>query len=117
MEPGLQRVQPGDRQLPEAQAVDARMVRAVAAGRSLELGRRERQASPLGRAERALESGRSPPVVHGGAEPLELVGRGPVKTRGDEEPVERELEVEAARRAVADRDTELFLQRRPGMEA
>jgi hypothetical protein len=49
--------------------------------------------------------------------PLELVGAGMVEPGGDEETVERELEVEAAGAAVADRHPELLLERRPGMKA
>ena len=40
-----------------------------------------------------------------------------VQARGHEQPVERQLDVVATRRAVADRDAELLLDRRAGVEA
>jgi hypothetical protein len=40
-----------------------------------------------------------------------------VQPRRDEQPVERELDVVAARALIPDRETELLLDRRPGVEA
>jgi hypothetical protein len=75
------------------------------------------KAGAPGRAEAADEAARSAVVVHGKTEALELVGRGPVQTGGDEQAVERELEVEPAGGAVADGHAELLLEGRTGPEA
>jgi hypothetical protein len=49
-------------------------------------------------------------------EALELVGRRMMQSGRDEQTVERELEVGAAGRCVADGDSEVLLQRQAGAE-
>ena len=64
----------------------------------------------------ALECCRAPVIVDRGPEALELVGRRMVQPGRNEQTVERELEVGATGRCVADGDSEVFLQRRAGVE-
>src|SRR5947209_4926778 len=107
----------GDGQLLEAEAVDAGVVERVSARRALELGSGEGESGSLGCPERAFEPCGPATIVDRGAEALELVGRRAMQAGGDEQAVEGQLDVIAARSAVADRDAELLLDRRTHVEA
>ena len=112
VQPRLERVPAGGRELLHPEAVDAGMVDRVAPGRALELGLGWCQAASACRREPSLEAARPAIVVDRRPESLELVGSGVVQAAGHEQPVERQVEVEAAGGAVADRDAEVLLERR-----
>src|SRR5262249_3776074 len=69
------------------------------------------------RARGTLERGPAPSVVDRGAEAIELIGRRAMQPGRDEQPVERELHVVAARAAVADGRADVLLERRAHVEA
>jgi ribosomal protein L11 methyltransferase len=117
VQPGPELVAARHRQRLQAQQVDARMVHRVTARRALEprLGQRQPGAGRL--AHPPSEAARAPAVVEGAAKAVELVGRRLVQAGGDEQTVERQLEVVPAGAAVADRHPELLLDRRARVEA
>src|SRR5439155_1321848 len=117
VQPRLQGVAAGDRELAQAQEADARVSGRVAARGGLELRPRQLQAGGLRVLDRALEAGRAPAVVDGAAVAVELVAGRLVQAGGDEQAVERKLGVVAAGAAVADRHAELLLDRRARVEA
>src|SRR5437660_8688696 len=108
-----------DRQLLQSQTVEPGMVARVPAGRALERGLRQLEASRVRRGQGTLERERVPPVIDCGPEALELVSSGVVHAGADEQAVEREREVVAPTAAVgvADRGGNVLLERRAGPEA
>ena len=117
VQPRFERVPAVERELPAPQQGGARVVGRVAARRALQRRRRELQAGLRRGGDRALERLPAPPVVDRGPEALDLIGGRVVQAGGDEQAVERQLDVEAAGGAVADRDAELLLDRRARVKA
>jgi hypothetical protein len=89
----------------------------VAARGAHELGLVESQPGVPGPSDRPRQRRGRAPVVDRAADAVELVGRRAVEAGGDEQPVERQLDVVAARALVADGQAHVLLDRRPGMEA
>src|SRR5438270_274877 len=92
--------------------VGLRLLLAGAARRALQLRFRDCEPRRLGDLDGPLEAGGPAAVVDRRAEALELVRGRVVEPGGDQQAVERQLDVVAARAAVADRDPELLLDRR-----
>src|SRR5450755_4114498 len=117
VQPRSELVTAADGQRLHSQQIDARVIGAVAAGSPLELGLGGAQ-SRFGRGgERTLEGLVAAAVADRRAEPLELILRRVVEAAGDDQPVERELEVEAAYGSVADGDADVLLERGAHVEA
>ena len=92
------------------------VIDAVTARRALDRGLGQLQTARFGAHHGALECARAPVIVDRGPEPLALVGCRMVQPGRNEQTVERELEVGATGRCVADGNSEVLLQRRAGVE-
>ena len=97
VQPGLERVGGGRPAASSADGAGAGGPSGSPAGARLSSGSAGARPPP-GRDAAALERGRPARVVDRGAEPLELVGSGVPQAGGDEQAVERKVEVEPARR-------------------
>jgi len=117
VQPGLERVASSDGEFPQPQPIDARMVGRIAPRSTLQRGLSQRQLPGLRAGQCSFEAGCLAIVVDRCTEPLQLVRLWSMQTGRHEQPIERKLEVEAAGSAVADRDTQLLLDRRPGTKA
>ena len=112
MQPRFKLVAARDRQVLQAQPVDLGVIDAIAAGRALDRRRGQLQIASFSALDGPLEGLRLPIVIDRGPKTLELIARRLIQPAGDEQAIEREVEVDAAGGSVADGDSEVLLQRR-----
>ena len=112
MQPRFKLVAARDRQVLQAQPVDLGVIDAIAAGRALDRRRGQLQIASFSALDGPLEGLRPPIVIDRGPKTLELIARRLIQPAGDEQAIEREVEVDAAGGSVADGDSEVLLQRR-----
>src|SRR5437763_4682193 len=117
MQPGAELVAAGDGQAPAPEQLCARVIRRVPARGAHQVGLVQLEAGVARARDGARQRSGAAARVYGRAQALDLVGRGVVQAGGDEQAVERELDVEAAGALVADRKPDVLLQRRARAKA
>src|SRR5204862_4568626 len=111
VQPGSEGVAAGDGEALAAQQAQSRVVCRVPAWCAHELGLAEGEPRLLRLGDRPCQRSRRTPGVDRAADAVQLIGRGAIDARGDEQPIERELDVEPAHALVADRQADVLLDR------